>query len=218
MQAYESLLRSYDRPKPTVLVSVNLLWLSVAILAAGAVLRISGIETQSLWTDDGFSIEYSTCDRLVACVQHMTSADTSERFNILYFLILHLWRDVLGDSTLSLRALSVTASILVLPVIWCAAAKLFGRRNATWSLAFSATSAFALFYAHEVRPYALLVLISALQLWSLARSPRRGRERMFQNTLHRRVACRLLGKYLLAIIHYSPGYWRSLLADGGSMD
>ena len=28
---------------------------------------------------------------------------------------------------------------------------------------------------------------------------------MFQNTLHRRVACRLLGKYLLAIIHYSPG-------------
>ena len=166
MQVNVSLLRSYDRPKPTVLVSVNLLWLSVAILAAGAVLRISGIETQS-WTDDGFSIEYSTCDRLVACVQHMTSADTSERFNILYFLILHLWRDV-SAIVRSLRALSVTASILVLPVIWCAAAKLFGRRNATWSLAFSATSAFALFYAHEVRPYALLVLISALQLWSLA--------------------------------------------------
>ena len=117
----------------------------------------------------------------------------------------------------SLRALSVTASILVLPVIWCAAAKLFGRRNATWSLAFSATSAFALFYAHEVRPYALLVLISALQLWSLARARARARAHV-PNTLHRRVACRLLGKYLLAIIHYSPGYWRSLLADGGSMD
>jgi Dolichyl-phosphate-mannose-protein mannosyltransferase len=158
-------LESCGRPT-----TVNLQWLGVVILAAAAVLRVSGMETQSLWTDDGFSLEYSTCDGLLACIQNMTSADTSERFNILYFLILHLWRDVFGDSTLSLRALSVGASILALPVIWCTAAELFGRRSATWSLAFSATSAFALFYAHEVRPYAFLLLISALQLCLLARA------------------------------------------------
>jgi Dolichyl-phosphate-mannose-protein mannosyltransferase len=166
---------SCDRPTPTYfLVSVNLLWISAAILAAGVVLRVWGIETQSLWTDDGFSLEYSTCDGLAACFQHMTSADTSEQFNILYFLVLHLWRDTFGDSTLSLRALSVSASILSLPLIWCTAAALFGRSSATWSLALSATSAFALFYAHEVRPYAFLVLISALQLWLLARARAEG--------------------------------------------
>ena len=100
----------------------------------------------------------------------------------------------------------MTASILVLPVIWCAAAELFGRRNATWSLAFSATSAFALFYAHEVRPIALLVLISALQLWLLARARAEGASAYSKIPF---IGVSLVASWAsisLGIIHCSSGY------------
>jgi Dolichyl-phosphate-mannose-protein mannosyltransferase len=159
-----------SRTRTTSLASVNLLWIAAALFMVGVALRLHGIDTQSLWTDDGFSLDYSTCDQLAACLRHITSGHSSEQFDILYFVILHLWRDVFGDSTVSLRALSVIASILALPLIWSAAAALFGRATAAWSLALSATSGFAIFYAHDVRPYAFLVLVSSLQLWLLTQA------------------------------------------------
>lgn len=154
----------------TSLASFDLLWVAVALFAVGVVLRLSGITTQSLWTDDGFSLDYSTCDNLRACFENITSDHSSEQFNILYFFTLHLWRGEFGESTLSLRLLSVGISILALPLIWSTAATLFDRSSAAWSLAFTAFSAFSIYYAHEIRSYAFLILVSSLQIWLLARA------------------------------------------------
>ncbi len=149
---------------------VHVLHMAAALMAIGILLRVLGITTQSLWGDDGFSLHYSACDAIMACFRQITSTHSSEQFDILYFFILHLWRDIFGDSTVSLRALSTIASILTLPLIWSIAAALFGRQSATWSLALSAISGFAVFYAHEVRPYAFLILISSLQFWLLVQT------------------------------------------------
>lgn len=154
----------------TSLASFDLLWVAVALFAVGVLLRVSGITTQSLWTDDGFSLDYSSCDNLTACFKNITSGHSSEQFNILYFFILHLWRVEFGESTLSLRSLSVAISILALPLIWSTAASLFDRSSAAWSLAFTAVSAFSIYYAHEIRSYAFLMLVSSLQIWLLARA------------------------------------------------
>ena len=97
----------------TSLASFDLLWVAVALFAVGVVLRVSGMTTQSLWTDDGFSLDYSSCDSLTACFKNITSGHSSEQFNILYFFILHLWRDEFGESTLSLRSLSVAKAYAV---------------------------------------------------------------------------------------------------------
>ena len=69
----------------TSLASFHLLWVAVALFAVGVLLRVSGITTQSLWNDDGFSLDYSSCDNLTACFKNITSGHSSEQFNILYF-------------------------------------------------------------------------------------------------------------------------------------
>ena len=138
---------------------------TAALLVGGLCLRLFHLSTQSLWTDEGYSLDYSACAGLEACVRAITSAAASEKFDILYFLMLHVWRDVFGSSTIALRSLSVILSVLTLPVIWLAAERLFGRRHAVWSLALAATSAFSIFYAQETRPYAFLIFLTAVQVW-----------------------------------------------------
>jgi uncharacterized membrane protein len=145
--------------------------LVVALLAIGAALRLNALTVQSLWTDEGFSIEYSTCDYVVSCITRITSGSASEQFDLLYYILLHTWRSVFGDSTAALRGLSVLFSVSTLPLVWSASNALFGRTVALWSVALSSTSAFAIFYAQETRPYAFLLFMAALQL-ALFATPR----------------------------------------------
>src|SRR5437899_1954089 len=58
----------------------------------------------------------------------------------LYFLLLHFWIRLFGESDLALRSLSALFGVLALPVIFAAAARLAGRRVGVLAALFSALS------------------------------------------------------------------------------
>jgi Dolichyl-phosphate-mannose-protein mannosyltransferase len=145
---------------------------TVAVFLLGAVLRVYGISQQSLWTDDGFSLDHSLCEGLTACIAKLFASEGSEKYSFPFFLILSYWRNLFGDDVTTLRSPSVLFSTLTLPIVWYAARILFDSRHAVWSLAFAATSAFAVYYAHEVRQYSLLIMLTAAQIATHAASMR----------------------------------------------
>jgi 4-amino-4-deoxy-L-arabinose transferase-like glycosyltransferase len=96
----------------------------------------------------------------------------------LYYLLLHAWGAVAGRSVFALRAFSALAGVLLIAATGAMAARLFGRRAAGLAMLLMAAHPLAVYYAQEVRMYALLGLWAALHsLFFLAwrARPRPGR-------------------------------------------
>jgi hypothetical protein len=145
----------------------------VLLMAAGVMLRIAFLGQQSLWFDEGVGLIFSGCSKLSDCLDRMLDTRTSERFQLVYPLLLHLWRQAFGDTEIALRSLSVLFGIAAMPMIWATAWRSFGATHANWTLAFAAFSAFTLIHAQEARPYTLFLFLAAAQVW-LFMSARRG--------------------------------------------
>jgi hypothetical protein len=140
----------------------------VVLVALGALLRVLYLDRQSLWFDEGVGLIFSGCDAVSGCLEAMLRTRTSERFQLLYPLLLHEWRVLFGSSEIALRSLSVLFNVAALALIGVTARRLFGTAHAAWSLAFMALSGFTLVHAQEARPYTLFLLIAAAQLWLFA--------------------------------------------------
>ncbi len=141
-------------------------WLGVGVgLAVLAVLlRFAWLTNQSLWYDEGFSLDFSTGPGIADAWNRISSAPGSERYQPLYYLVLFLWRAVFGSGEAALRVLSAILGSGAVLVLACTAGRTFGRRHALWTLALGATAATAVYYSQEVRPYALVLFVGALQL------------------------------------------------------
>ncbi|MEO0817284.1 MAG: hypothetical protein AAFX86_08230 [Pseudomonadota bacterium] len=145
-------------------------WLLVGIITAAAfVLRLYGIDDASLWTDEGYSIWFGR-QPLTALWGEIAR---NEYNPILYYMILHVWMDVFGDSATSVRALSAVLNCLTIPFIYLATR--WALRTPQASLV--ATLACVLFalafselqYAQEARTYTLCVLAIAIAVTATVR-------------------------------------------------
>lgn len=133
------------------------------VIFLAAFLRCFMLTNQSLWFDEGSSLEYSSSQEALS---RLAQSRRSENFQPLYFLILQQWREVFGDSEVALRSLSVICGLGALILFFAMTINLFGRRQALWALIILSTSSFMVYYCQEVRPYGLLFLLCALQLYS----------------------------------------------------
>jgi len=147
-----------------------------ALIALGAALRLLYLDRQSLWFDEGVGLIFSGCDTARDCLQAMLDTRTSERFQLLYPLLLHEWRAWFGSSEIALRSLSVLCNVAAMALVGLTARHAFGSAHAAWSLAFMALSGFTLVHAQEARPYTFFLLIAAAQiaLFMAARAGSRG--------------------------------------------
>ncbi len=80
----------------------------------------------------------------------------------LYYVLLHLWTSVLGDSESDGRALSLLFAMIAIPVAGWAGWSLRDRRTGLYAAVLLAFSAFLTQYAEETQPYALMVLLGLL--------------------------------------------------------
>lgn len=145
----------------------------LAIVLLGFGLRAYRLDFQSLWSDEGISLQRAQMtlpDMLAAMpVEHMPG----------YFALLNGWVRVAGESDYALRFLSLWASVLAVALLYRLARVLGAGPEARSGLAapvgavaalWLATSAFQLWYAQEARMYSWLLataLVSALALWQL---------------------------------------------------
>jgi len=174
-----------------------------ALLLLAAVVRLVGLERESLWFDEIESARLSDGD--VAEVCHDSAASVHPP---LYFLGLHLVRGAAGSSDAALRAPSVAASLVGLLLLYLLASDLAGRPAALLALALGAVSPLELYYAQEARMYAqaaALATLAASLLWrwlGLARDP--GRPRLLLAYALTAVAM-LYTHYLTALLLLAQG-------------
>jgi hypothetical protein len=140
--------------------------LELALCGAAAVgvgLRWVGINAQSMWADEGFTTwltQYppSTILKLLPTDNHPP----------LYYFLIHFWRLLFGNSVFALRSFSALCSTLCIPLMYLLARRIFeSRLCGLIAAAFASLSYFLLWYANEVRDYALLELLSCVCVYCM---------------------------------------------------
>lgn len=136
----------------------------VFLIVLAAALRLFWLTNQSLWMDEGASLAMTESGTVSGTFTTLWSVSGGDKYQAGYFILLALWRSVFGDSQYSLQFLSVVPGILTPVIIYAATTQVFGKHHAMLSALFIACSAFCVNYSQEVRPYAFLLCLAALQL------------------------------------------------------
>jgi hypothetical protein len=125
------------------------------ILTGAAWLRWSGLNSQSMWADEGFTTWFSQFSPRVQW--HLLEWDNGAP---LYYAAIHYWVSIWGLSEVSFRALSALCSMLSLFVFCLIAHKVWRNRLfVSLSLILYSLSFFQIWYAKESRCYALFALL-----------------------------------------------------------
>ncbi len=124
------------------------------LLLASLVLRTRALGA-SLWMDEGLSIGIAS--QPFFDIPGVLRQDGSPP---LYYLMLSVWMDLVGNGPADTQGLSVAISLLSIPLGLWAGWSLFGRRAGLICAALAAFNPFLTYYAQETRMYSLLAVLS----------------------------------------------------------
>lgn len=138
----------------------------ICLLLVGLFLRLHRLTAQSFWNDEGNSVRLS--ERSIRLIIEGTASDIHPP---LYYLLLHGWQQLLGQSMFSLRLLSVLLGVLTIAAV-VALGRALGEKR-PWLLALAAlltaVNPALVYYSQEARMYALLGLLATLATVCLLR-------------------------------------------------
>ncbi len=130
----------------------------------GAVIRFGFITKSSIWHDEGFSIFLAS--RTPAEIWIGSARDVHPP---LYYLFLHYWISIFGNSVLAIRSLSAIAGIAVIPLGYLVVKRISGKRAALLTGFVLAFAPFLVRYSQEARMYGLLGLLMLAALYAVMR-------------------------------------------------
>ena len=141
------------------------LWLGIATAAVLAVALVLRFWTRSdLWLDEALTVNIAK--QPLHTLPMYLKRDGAPP---LFYVLLHGWMGVFGDSDLAVRSLSGVIGVVTVPLVWLAGRR-FGGRTAGWAaMLLVATSPFAVRYGTETRMYALVALLTVLGLLAMQR-------------------------------------------------
>jgi mannosyltransferase len=118
-----------------------------------------------LWLDEALSVNIAKLPltRIPGALRHDGSPP-------LYYVLLHFWMRIFGQSDFAVRFLSGLASVAALPAAAAAGRRLAGRRGAIAALMVLATSPFAIGYATSARMYSFMMLWTLIGVLVLVRA------------------------------------------------
>jgi mannosyltransferase len=129
----------------------------LAVLVLAAFLRFYRLDAQSFWNDEGNSARIA--ERSVILIVEGAAGDIHPPG---YYLLLHFWRAVFGQSEFALRSLSGVAGLALVGCTYLLGRWLFDEVTGLIGAFLAALSPFGIYYAQEARMYALLGALSAL--------------------------------------------------------
>ncbi|MCR4407469.1 MAG: glycosyltransferase family 39 protein [Anaerolineae bacterium] len=139
-----------------------------AILLLAFALRLYHLDFQSLWSDEGISLLRSQ-----QALGPML-ADMPVEHAPLYFVLLHGWMRLTGQSDFALRFLSLLFSVLTVSLGYALGRDLFSDRIGLLTAILLAINPFQIWYAQEARMYSLVVCLTLASTWLLVRGWRGG--------------------------------------------
>jgi mannosyltransferase len=126
-----------------------------ALIAVSLLIRTREISI-GFWIDEGIST--GIADRSLGAIPHALREDGAPP---LYYMLLHFWLAVAGDSEAGVRSLSLLFALLAIPASWWAGRAIWGTTRAAWiAAALAAFNPFLSQYAQEARMYSLIALLA----------------------------------------------------------
>lgn len=122
------------------------------VLAVAVVIRFAAVSP--LWLDEAQTVGIARLP-----LRHIVEGLRHDGAPPLFYVLLHGWMRIFGDSDLTARFLPGVFSVAALPLTWLAGRRLGGRTVAWSAVLLLAASPFATRYATEARMYSLLVLL-----------------------------------------------------------
>jgi mannosyltransferase len=158
-------------------------WALVMLIVVSFAVRLYALGAKSLWSDEGLTLRRAE-QPLSLVFQNLNLIPLDPNYYDgsqeegevvlspdlhppLYFLMMHLWIRVAGQSEFALRFPSVLAATLVLPLLYALARKLLDEEAGFWAALLGAFSPFYLWYAQEARMYTWVVVLSLASVCAL---------------------------------------------------
>ena len=140
------------------------------VVAVGLVLRFW--TRSGLWLDEALTVDIARLP-----LHDLPEALRHDGAPPLYYVLLHFWIRLFGQSNDAVRSLSGVIAVITLPVAWLCGRRFGGPAVAWTTLVLVASAPFAVYYGTEARMYALVILLTGLGFLALERaleSPRPG--------------------------------------------
>ena len=125
----------------------------------GLFLRLYHLGTDSIWSDEWYSIWLARHN--VFDIVNLTSVDVHPP---LYYLILHYFITVFGDTELSTRLLSMVFGLCSIFMIYVVGSQIFNKEVGLLSSLLLAVSPVHIAFSQEVRMYTLICLLALLSM------------------------------------------------------
>ena len=141
-------------------------WLVLAaILLASVGVRFVALGTDELWLDEANTIGVVR-DELLDLVRALAHDNKPP----LYYLAVHAWLRVFGESEAALRSLSALFGLLTVGLCFVFGRDLLGTRAAIVAAMLAGLTPISVHYSREGRNYAMLTFFVLLATWSLHRA------------------------------------------------
>jgi hypothetical protein len=140
-------------------------WLVITITLIGGLLRVLLLGSKGMWLDETFSVwlaNHSVVDMLQWTVK-------IDQHPPLYYLLLHYWIALNGDTPYYARLLSVLFGAGTIPVIYLIGKRMSGVVVGLAAAVFLALSPFNIYFAQETRMYTFLMFNAAVAIYALVR-------------------------------------------------
>ncbi len=132
---------------------------TAVLLTLGAfILRVHGLDFQSLWRDEVDSIHFATRDLSLVASMFLKEGENGP----LYFALLRPWIYAVGSSDFALRYSSLFFGVLIVPLIFFLGKRLAGDRVGLLGALLAGVSPYLIWYSQELKMYALIAFLSAL--------------------------------------------------------
>ena len=140
------------------------------MLVAGAVTVAFGIglffySRSDLWLDEALTVNIARLP-----LGDLRGALEHDGAPPLYYVLLHVWTGVFGDSDVAARSLSGVFALGAVVTCWFAARRWFDERTAWLTVIVLATNPFLIRYATEARMYTLEILLVACGIIAVPRA------------------------------------------------
>jgi len=130
------------------------------IIAAGFMLRIYAIDHRSMWVDEESSIHFAE-----KSANNILAYADKETHPPLYYLILHHWINLFGESEAAVRSLSLIFGVVSIFLIYKTGKLMFSKEAGIISALILTLSAFHIYVSQEARMYSMMAMLALMSMY-----------------------------------------------------
>lgn len=170
------------------------IWL-IPILILAVNVRLTYLTKADIWHDEGY-----TAAIIQQPIGEIIAITTTDVHPPLYYVIMHVWQLIFGNSVASLRGFSVTCGVLTIALLFLLLQKLFSKRIAVFGSFLAALGPFLIRYSDEARMYALAALLAVAMTYAFVVAVEHKNKKFWWALYGILVALGLYTQYFLALI------------------